>query len=182
MELGSEKVNCTFKLGEVSDTLKDFILECGQMLTSHWSWLDVARINGYTTVRLWNDKTILGLQINRSYGLHVDLVYPRFNKDTYYHGQENPDIHYSTITIADFSKRDKEFSECHNVRRIDIDEWLQKRNITIEDIYTELKGLLNNDFEVLRDYDREEFEEAWELGDIDAIADIVGDRDLAEFV
>ena len=42
--------------------------------------------------------------------------------------------------------------------------------------------MLGEEYGVAYDYDAERFEEALECGDLDMLAEAIGDRDLAEFI
>ena len=179
-ELGNVKVNATFKLGELSPELKDFILTVGREMTN--SRVSTALLNGYLTKRLYNDDTVLGIQIYKDYFKCVDLVYPAYNYETYYEGQKNPEIHYTFVEIGRADDHSISMSEWSERAIKPTIEWLRNNpNVKFEDLEKELDSFVN-DYRIVRDYDQEEFDEAWEMGDMDAIEDIVGDRDLTEFI
>ena len=172
--LGLQTVNCTFRLGDVSDNLKRFILENGREWTRHY--FPSVQINSYQTKDLWNDSTELGLKMYRDYYLCVDLVYPGYDRNT-------GEVGYVGTEIGRFSKYGKKVNPVMDIEynRVTTD-WLEENNVNIEDLYDELTKLFKDDFHTVEDLDAEAIEEALECGDLDALEEIIGDRDLAEII
>lgn len=105
--------------------------------------------------KVFDDNAVMGLQVYRDYGLHVALVYPDYDNS------------YSSIGIADIYDDKVDYRYCYTGGHPELGKFLNK---------------ILTDREVIRDYDREQIEEAIELGDVGMLEDVLGDRCLTEFI
>lgn len=170
-QLGLMKVNTTFKLGDVSENLRRFILENGYEFTKHF--VETAQLNGYYTRDLWNKDTELGLRVYRDYFICVDLVYPAYDRNT-------GEVGHCTLEIGRYNRYSKTISSCGIENNWNVIDWLKENDVNIDDLFKEITELMNGDFEIVEDYDYEELMDALECGRTDLAWEIVGDRDLME--
>ena len=172
--LGFEKMNNTFKLGDCSELMKQFILEVGKDLTNYK--YETAWINGSLTKDLWNDETVLGIRIVRDCYLEVQIWYPA-------HHYNGGDDGYTFWNLGRFNKCSKIVTLDSVDSTFAFSDFIQHRK---DDVLNKLKNefhnLLGEEYGVAYDYDAERFEEALECGDLDMLAEAIGDRDLAEFI
>ena len=104
---------------------------------------------------LANTGKVMGLRVYKDYGLHVSLVYP------------DKEGGYSSIGIADISNNQVQYNYCYTEQPEELEKFLNE---------------VLKDHTVLEDYDRQQIEEALELGDINMLEDVLGDRCLTEFI
>ena len=172
--LGVEQMNNTFKLGDCSDLMKEFILTVGKELNR--DKYDTAWINGALTKDLWNDNTILGIRIVRDYFLEVQLWYPAHShnggEDGYTYWNLGRLNRYNNIVMLDNVGPTYPFANFIQGHKDDV----------LNKLKNEFHNLLGEEYGIAYDYDAEMIEEALECGDLDLLEEVVGDRDLAEFI
>lgn len=114
--------------------------------------------------------------INRFDINESDTIYFTLDRDYYlevncFYIDKNNEYHFINIDTR-FNKYDNSF---YVNRRLPFgaDE---------SEIVNYFTKMFDNKFELANDYDLEQINEAIELGDFSLVSDIVGDRDLAEFI
>lgn len=174
-QLGLMEVNSTFKMSDCSELLQEFILDVGKRLNTYK--YETAWINGSLTRDLWNKNTVLGLRIVRDYYLQLELVYPAHDKDG-----EGPDG-YTFWELGRFNMYGHRCELDRVESTFAFSDFIQERkDDVLNKLKDELTQLLGDNYKVVEDYDAEAIEEALECGDLDLLEDLVGDRDLTEFV
>lgn len=98
---------------------------------------------------------VMGLRVYKDYGLHVSLVYP------------DKEGGYSSIGIAQIINNQVQYNYCYTEQPEELEKFLNE---------------VLKDRTILEDYDRQQIEEALELGDINMLEDVLGDRCLTEFI
>ena len=172
--LGFEQMNNTFRFGDCSELMKEFILTVGRELNTYK--YDTAWINGALTRDLWNDNTVLGIRIVRDYFLEVQLWYPA-------HSHKGGEDGYTYWSLGRFNKYENMVTLDSVESTFPFADFIQGHK---DDVSSKLKNefhsLLGEEYGIAHDYDAEMIEEALECGDLDLLEEVVGDRDLAEFI
>ena len=155
-QLGNVKVNATFKLTDMPEYFQEFV----------WARLSVAN-DGYIWEAQYSpsndNEKVFGLEvIKEDYHKQVNLIYKTRGNT------------YASIEIADIFNK-TELDTRHYITW-DIENPQQSKYEHI------LKDLLKGNYKIMHDYDREQINEAIELGDMSLLQDILGDRDITEFI
>lgn len=173
-QLGFEQMNNTFRFGDCSELMKEFILTVGKALNTYK--YDTAWINGALTKDLWNDDTVLGIRIVRDYYLEVQLWYP-------VHSHKGGEDGYTYWNLGRFNKYDKIVTLDSVESTFPFADFIQgHKDDVLNKLKNEFHNLLGEEYDIAYDYDAEMIEEALECGDLDTLGEIIGDRDLAEFI
>lgn len=154
-QLGNREVNAVFNLKDMPEYFKEFVYARLGIANDSYIW--------EAQYSPSNDKEkVFGLEVIKDYNKQVNLIYKA--RDNEYRG----------IGIADLYNN-KEINTRHYITW-DIENPQQSKYEHV------LKDLLKDNYTVVHDYDRENFEEALETGDTELLEDIIGDRDITEFI
>ena len=155
MILGNETVNTVFSLNSISTDLKDMICKVARDKSSCYH--EYAQFHYTNSVN-----NLVGLQLYKDFYTWISFVY------------KGCDNEYHSIGITKFYKDDN--------NKLIPDLYGIAPSYNYKQLEQELLNLLNNNLEVIHDYDREMLEEAIASMDWQAIDDVVGDRDLCELL
>lgn len=153
--LDNKPMNHVVKFNELPNVLKLYLDVHIQNQTRHYI---------YEATCDWNkiEKADIGFQCVKDYYKEIHVFFP------------NKRGGYTSVELGDFWK------DSEGNYRTEITQWTN-----CSEDYQKIEEAVNQvvtDRTILRDYDKEAFDEALELGDMDMIEDIIGDRDLAEFI
>lgn len=154
-ELGNEKVNAVFRLDSISLDLRETICRIARSETR--CYYDYAQFH-YTN----SLNNLVGLQLYKDYYTYISFIY------------KGCDNEYHSIGLCKLYKG--------NDDKLTPDLYGLAPQYCREKLEQELLNLLNNNLEIMHDYDKEMLEEAIASMDYQAIDDIVGDRDFCELL
>lgn len=172
--LGNEQVLSKFKLNDFL-SVKDFLDCFGRELTR--CYYPSAQIYSEENKDLWKNPE-LGLKtVLTSDGLFLVLVYPARDRKT---GEAG----YATVALAKVEQKTGYVRLLDSIRKHET--FLQGYSLEplregLELVFERLAGLGPNP-EIIENDLEDEIMDCLESGDLDALEDLVGDRDLAEFI
>ena len=154
-QLGNRKVNAAFKITDMPKYFQEFVRARLSVANDNYVW------EAQYSPSNDNEK-LFGLEVIKDYYKQVNLIYKA--RDNRYVGVEIADI---------FNKTEL---DTRSYITWDIENPQQSKYEHV------LQDLLKGNYKVVHDYDKENFEEALELGDTGLLEDIIGDRDITEFI
>ena len=153
--LGNRTVNAVFRLEDTPKYFQEFVRARLSVANDNYIWEAQYSYSNDT-------EKLFGLEVIQDYHKQVNLIY------------KARDNRYVGVGIADIYNKTE--LDTRSYITWDIENPQQSKYEHV------LRDLLNGNYEVVHDYDKENFEEALESGDIDMLEDIIGDRDITEFV
>lgn len=167
LKLDTHEVKRIITMSELSPKLKDVIIDILKIKTS--CNCDYARPDFQ---KLINDKTVIGLNIYKDYNKYIEVVYPKKEwVDT--------DKNYYSSEVCRISQNE------NNEWTADLYEYdlpVLRNKQTRHELERELTDLFNGDLSHTIDYQYEMIQEAISNWDYQDLEELVGDRDLAEFI
>lgn len=159
-QLGDRKVNAVFTLTDMPKYFQEYVKAKLHYANDEYVWEAQYSSSNDT-------EKVFGLEIIKDYNTKfINLIYKA--RDNRYVGVGLAKL--SQDNTVNIGGQYLWYMDMEHIE-VQVNKW--------EHIITDL---LKGNYEVMHDYDKENFEEALETGDTELLEDIIGDRDITEFV